>query len=250
LHNLARDFGLTAVVGCEIEFYLIGSTGKELTPFWRELRGRLSTHGVDVFCIEKERGEEQYEVSLKPADAIKAGADMQCLKKLVNELAINYGMRADFSAKPVPEQPGSGLHVHVHLSDALGSNVFYKDDAIISDMLKYAIGGLVERLWDDLPIFAPTAASRERFRSPDHHTPTTISWGANNRTCAIRLPDSDNHIKRIEHRVSGADADPCLVIEAILAAIHWGITNRVEPPPQCYVDANLEKHGLQKLFAD
>lgn len=177
----------------------------------------------------------------------KAVQDALGLKDIVGKAATLNGMKADFSAKPFTNQPGNGLHVHVHLADADGQNVFYKDDATMSDALKFSIGGLLHWMPEHMKIFVPTEESRMRFQYAGDHTPTTVSWGANNRTCAIRLPDNHSHTKHIEHRVSGADADPKAVIEAILEAIHWGLTNKADPGAQIHGDAKLDMYKLPKL---
>ncbi len=106
----------------------------------------------------------------------------------------------------------------------------------MSDALKYAIGGLLTALPESMKIFAPNAESYARF-APGGNAPTTISWGANNRTVAVRLPDAPHDKKRIEHRVAGADADPHAVIAAILEGIHDGLTRHLDPGPQTYGDA-------------
>tara|TARA_R110002095_G_scaffold16618_4_gene19875 strand:- start:1625 stop:2017 length:393 start_codon:yes stop_codon:yes gene_type:complete len=57
------------------------------------------------------------------------------------------------------------------------------------------------------------------------------NWGIDNRTVAVRIPASNDAAKRIEHRVSGADANPYLVVAAVLAGIHHGMTNKIKPVP-------------------
>ncbi len=95
-----------------------------------------------------------------------------------------------------------------------------------------------------MAIFAPSPESYARFVAGSN-APLTVSWGANNRTTAIRLPDSAHDNKRIEHRVAGADADPEHVIAAILKGLYSGLKNRVDPGPQIYGDASLPMYGLQ-----
>ena len=56
------------------------------------------------------------------------------------------------------------------------------------------------------------------------------TWGLDNRTVAIRIPTAPEKDKRIEHRVSGADANPYLVMASLLSGIHYGMTNKVKPP--------------------
>ncbi|MFO0388972.1 MAG: glutamine synthetase [Alphaproteobacteria bacterium] len=242
--TLQAEFGLTPIVASEIEFYLHGGAPDE--NFWAALVDACKQESIPLLKYEKEKGEKQYEIALAPTSAQKCANDTKLVKQLISDLAIKNNMKADFSAKPLVEQPGSGLHINVHLENDAGKNVFYKKDDIISDTLKFSIGGLLDRLPASMYIFAPSESSYARFTDKSN-APTTISWGANNRTVAIRLPDSAPDKKRIEHRVAGADAHPDAVIVAILAGIHHGLTNRISPPPQIYGDASLEMYNLQKL---
>ena len=242
-NRLKADFGLCPVVASELEFYLSEDAGE---PFWREVAQECRKAGIGIFKTEKERGQGQHEIALAPTDAITCAAWTRQVKVILSGAAAANDMRADFSAKPYPDQPGSGLHIHVHLADASGKNTFHKDDAAISDSLKYSIGGLLAWLPDCLPVFAPAAESYRRF-VPEKNTPLTVSWGANNRTVAVRLPDSEKHNKRIEHRVPGADCDPDAAIAAILAAMHYGLKHRTEPGEQMYGEANLAMYGMPKF---
>lgn len=250
LGRLQADFGLTPVVACEIEFYLLGANQiADIQPFWADVLMQMDKEHIGVFKCEKEKGDEQFEIALAIAESpMRAASDIEKLKTIISEIATTYHMRADFSALPKPNQPGSGLHVHVHLADKNGKNVFYKDDERMSDALRFSIGGLLAKMQESMPVFAPTAASRARFTAKTN-APTTISWGANNRTVAVRLPDAPYDNKRIEHRVAGADADPEKVIAVILKAIHYGLTNKCDPGPQIYGDAADAQYHLPKLIA-
>lgn len=184
-----------------------------------------------------EKGAGQWEVALPPAPYDEA---LQAL------LDLKESLQADFSALPQAGQPGSGLHVHVHLQDAQGHNVFYKKDEMMSEPLAHSIAGMLALLPSQLDVFAPNPQARARLRGAGT-APNTISWGANNRTCALRLPDIGAPYRHIEHRVASADADPQAVFDAILQAMHHGLTKKLKPPPQIYGDANLPQYALQKL---
>jgi glutamine synthetase len=76
-------------------------------------------------------------------------------------------------------------------------------------------------------MFAPNANSYRRFQI-DNYVPMNTHWSYNNRTVALRIPASNNQNRRIEHRVSGADANPYLVVAAVLGGIHTGLTKELE----------------------
>ena len=81
-----------------------------------------------------------------------------------------------------------------------------------------------------MAIFAPTANAYRRYR-PGVFVPMTPNWGINHRGVALRIPLSAAEDTRIEHRPGGADGNPYLVMAAIMAGIHHGITNRCDPAP-------------------
>ena len=78
-------------------------------------------------------------------------------------------------------------------------------------------------------VFAPHANSFDRM-VPDSHAPTGISWAYENRTSAIRIPSGNPAARRIEHRVSGGDVNPYLMMAAVLGAAINGIEDAQEPP--------------------
>jgi glutamine synthetase len=239
--------GYNPITACEIEFYLHGAQSANLLDFWAEIQENCVGCAVPIFKIEKERGREQFEVALCPETPEKSINSANLIKEIISKIAPKYGMIADFSAKPFADDFGSGLHIHIHLENSSGENLFYKDDLQMSDALMYSIGGLLAKMLDDMPIFAPHVGSSARFVA-GNNVPLTVSWGANNRTTALRLPDSEKNKKRIEHRVAGADADVGDVVFSILAAIDFGIKNKIKPPAQIYGDASLEMYGLPPLF--
>jgi len=237
------------VIATEIEFYLFGSQGKDLAAYWQEVRAECASWDVGIYKIEKEKGAEQHELALVCShDVEKIIRDTDQLKIIITELAAAHDMRANFDARPLENEPGSGLHVHVHLEDEAGKNLYTKRDDEMSDALAHSIAGLLDRMKEDLAIFAPTAESKKRF-TPNSNAPTTVSWGANNRTCAIRLPDKGTIERHIEHRVAGADADVGKVVEVILNAIEHGMKHKLMPPAQVHGDASLEMYALEKLIS-
>lgn len=245
--RIFTDFGLRPVVASEIEFYLFASDGCDLAQFWSNVRTGCAENSIEIYSIEKERGHEQQEISITPSkDIKKIAADTEKIKQIISETAAKNGMQASFAAKPLADDFGSGLHIHVHLEDASGKNQFFKNDELISDALKYSLGGLLLWMPNTMPIFAPHEESYRRF-AEGSNAPLTVSWGANNRTVALRLPDSEHGNKRIEHRIAGADADSRKVINAILAAIHYGLKNKCQPNEQIYGDARLDRYNLQKF---
>jgi glutamine synthetase len=94
--------------------------------------------------------------------------------------------------------------------------------------LRWAAGGLMTTMTEVMALLAPNANSYRRFQ-PDSFVPLAPTWGVNNRTVAIRVPAGDPEATRVEHRVAGADANPYLVMAAVLAGVHHGIARRIDP---------------------
>lgn len=249
-----KSLGLTPVCATELEFYLFDPNAKPIgAPTPLGSKKPMSTNAIysvedidnfDVFLSDvyaaceamdipaeaaiSENGCGQFEINLHHVpDALKAADDAIFFKYLVKGIAKKHGYGASFMAKPYGEESGSGLHVHFSILDESGANVFNNGTFEGSDVLQHAIGGLLAAMPECMLIFAPHLNSYRRLRSGSH-APVNVAWGYENRTTALRVPDSPNVARRIEHRVAGADANPYLVLSAILGAAFNGIENKLE----------------------
>ena len=178
-------------------------------------------------------------------DALRAADDAWLFKMLVKGLARRHGFAASFMAKPYPEYSGSGLHTHFSVLDAAGNNVFDSGGPKGTAMLKQAVAGCLNAMHDSTLIFAPHQNSYERL-VPDKHAPTTICWGYENRTAAIRIPAGSPSARRVEHRVAGGDVNPYLMLTVILGAALDGIERELEPPAPISGNAYAVE-GLQQI---
>lgn len=202
------------------------------------LRDTLAKHSVVYESCKTEEGEGQVEIALTPRAPLKAAEECVYLKKLIMKEAKIDARELSFDAKPYEDSPPSALHVHVSMHNTDDKPVYFKRDEEISEVLQYSIGGLLETIPEGMQYFVPTAKSYKRFIGASQTTPHTISWGANNRTTAIRLPDIGAPYRHIEHRVAGADADPMAVIYWIMHGIAYGLDNKSIPIEQYYGNAN------------
>jgi len=133
-------------------------------------------------------------------------------------------------AKPWSDQAGSGFHVHISVADKDGNNLCASDKPEGSPLLHHMIGGMKDHLSDCMGILAPGANSYKRFKA-NSYAPVGLTWGVNNRTVSLRVTAGPAHTRHVEHRVAGADANPYLVLAAILTSAHYGITHKVDPGP-------------------
>jgi len=254
--------GLKAVVATELEFYLLeqgdGTTPKVKVPripgtgldqtgiqycmpedywdneaFLEDVRKTCLEQDVPMTTVHSEFSPGQFEINLHHCDDPVLACDHALLlKRIVKGVALKHGMAATFMAKPFSEIAGSGLHIHFSLYDEAGNNIFADPKATeapaMTDTLLHAIGGLAETMAESMAVFAPTANSYRRL-VPENFVPLAPSWGYNHRDVALRIPVSGDKDRRLEHRVASADANPYLVMAAIAAGIHHGITQQCEP---------------------
>jgi glutamine synthetase len=161
-------------------------------------------------------------------DPLLAADHAALLRRAIQGVSRSLGYDASFMSKPFAEQSGSGMHVHLSLVDSKGNNVFdpnYRDG---DRNLAQAVAGLQATMAEAMAIFAPNLNVYRRFK-PDEFVPVTTDWGDNNRSVAFRVPPSDAANRRIEHRVSGAEANPYLVVAAVLAGVHHGLSEKLDP---------------------
>jgi len=260
-----QAMGLTPTVAVELEFYLLdGRLGRDGAPrlasipdlrrrpkgaqaylmddlgdysaMLQEIEAACAVQGIPADVTTSEYAPGQFEINLHHvADPLAACDHAVLFKRAIKNVARKHRMVASFMAKPFAEQAGNGMHVHVSLVDGDGRNVFVgapdaETGLSIDPKLKHAIGGLRETMAEAMAIFAPNANSYRRFQT-DSYAPVNRAWGTNNRTVSLRIPHSDPKAVRIEHRPAGADANPYLVVAAILAGIHHGIANEIDPGP-------------------
>jgi glutamine synthetase len=190
---------------------------------------------LPIGAIMQESGPGQFEINLKHSDALSSALDGLLLKRAVKAAARAHDLDATFMAKPHHDWVGSGMHVHVSLTDKEGENLFAGEP--MPPLFRQAIGGLCTTMPDFMAVWAQSANAYRRY-VPECYVPMSAHWGFNNRTVALRIPAGSGPATRIEHRVSGADANPFLVLAAILAGIRHGIANAIDPGP--HAEGNAE----------
>ncbi len=201
----------------------------DFQPFFKDLYAACEAQGLPAKTLISEYSPGQMEIVLRHRDdVLKACDEAIMLKRLIKAVAEKHGLAATFMAKPYSQWSGSGMHAHVSLADAEGNNLFAADDPLLNKLLLNAVGGLKAAIAESMLIFAPNGNSYRRFRR-NSYAPVSASWGINNRTVSLRIPAGPAKSCHIEHRSSGADANPYLVMAAILAGMHYGITEKSDP---------------------
>ena len=201
----------------------------EYSDFLEDISRICAEQNVPADTAVAECAPGQFEINLKhQADPVLACDNAILLKRIIKAVADKHGFDASFMAKPYGHEAGSGMHVHVSLYDEDDNNVFADEHNTYSKTLEHAIGGMLSLMPSSMALLCPNVNSYRRFQ-PEFYVATKQNWGVDNRTVALRIPSSSKNATRIEHRVSGADANPYLVMSVILASIHFGLINKVEP---------------------
>ena len=184
---------------------------------------------IDTGAISSELGPGQFEINFNHHDDVLRAADETSLfKRCVVEIAKKHGFIASFIAKPLLEQAGNGLHMHISVVDAKGNNVFADGDRA-HPRLYQALSGLLDTMPAAMSFWAPNLNSYRRYRGGTSCAPVSLTWGEENRTVAFRIPLPRQGAWRVENRVPGADANPYLAMAATLAGMLHGIRNQGDP---------------------
>jgi glutamine synthetase len=254
------ELGVSAVIGPELEFYLLEEDAASTTGWSRyadqpgnvyvvgrkgDPKGMLLTMlrymrdaSLQVTAANHEFSPGQFEINLNHSDLLDAADRAFRMKSAVQEIARHEGMLATFMAKPFNDEGGSGFHLHISLVDEDGTNVFGDPDGQdeLSAIGRAAIAGVLAHAPALAAILNPTINSYKRF-GPDTLAPWLIDWGLDNRSAMVRIPPERGGAARMEVRLGDATANPYLAMAAVSAAIYLGVRDKLEPA------APLEGYG-------
>ena len=262
--------GLTAKVAFEAEFQLVRPAGDEWEPadhgrmftvdeiearwaWCEQLLDGLRAMGVPVHQLAKEYGVGQYELSLLPADPVTAVDRYLLARQLVKALARDAGLVATFMPKPRAGTPGNGLHVHISLWNADGSDATADadDPGELSRLGGAAVAGLLEHAPAQTAIGSATPNSYKRLL-PGSWAPAHVCWAFGNRAALVRVP-SRGAGRRLEYRSGDASGNPYLHLAGLLAGIVDGIRRGDAPPPPVnddighWTDEQVDRQGIARL---
>ncbi len=199
-------------------------------PFFTDLFELLTKFNVPIEGLHTETGPGTYEAAIQYAGILEASDRAVFFKTAVKEIAYRHGVMATFMAKISENLPGCGGHVHQSLWDSeVKTNLFHseKDAHGMSDILKSYIAGQLLCLPHILPMYAPTINSYKRLVE-GAWAPTTLTWGIDNRTVALRVLCGGSKSARLETRVIGADVNPYLAMAAALASGLYGVKKKLK----------------------
>lgn len=245
-------------IGIELEFFLLEKNLQPiqnsifLTDFISELKKEILNNFSLIYQIEKEQGISQIEIkTIFTDDLFKLAFEIENVRNFVKNFAQRKQLIASFAAQPFIEDCGNAMQFNISLHDKNDLNLFEKNQKIINQV----IFGLLEKTNEMMLFLAPHEEDYQRFsvelnknlfKKGKFSAPINLSYGGDNRTCAIRIPSFNflqrktTNGKRLEYRVASASCDPFLVISAILSAIDYGMKS----------DLELENSGFKQVFGN
>jgi glutamine synthetase len=242
----ARELGYEFMVGIELEYFLVRQNDdgsieladpldtldqpcydmRALTrnlDFMSEVSRYVTGLGWNNYANDHEDANGQFEQNFDYADALTTCDRAIFFRYMVESLAQERGLIATFMPKPFGHLTGNGAHFHMSLWRD-GENAFECDPSddprglgLTEEAYRF-IGGLKAHAKAYIAVTAPTISSYKRLvvgtRSGSSWAPVYVSYGYNNRTQMLRIPDAG----RVEDRTVDGSCNPYLAAAAVLAA--------------------------------
>ena len=261
----AAKRGYYMKTGVECEYFLISDDGLEIsdgrdtqskpcydqTALMRrydiisEICDCMLQLGWNPYQNDHEDANGQFEMNWDYDDCLRTADKHTFFKFMVKSIAENYGLRATFMPKPFVNLTGNGCHAHVSVWDKTGKkNLFHapRDEMGLSKLAYSFLGGVINSTDALCSIFNPTVNSYKRINAPRTISgatwaPNAVTFGGNNRTHMVRIPEPG----RFELRLMDGAANPHLMQAGILAAGLEGVGNKRDPGKRS--DLNMYTDG-------
>lgn len=274
LQARAGNQGMKLMAGVEPEFHLINADGTAISderdiqekPCYdqsalmrrfdviSDICATMTKLGWGPYQNDHEDANGQFEINWDFNDALTTADQLCFFKFMVKSIAENHGLRATFMPKPFSNLTGNGCHVHLSVWDKTGKkNLFHdkKGELGLSDTAYHFLGGLMYHGTALPAITNPTVNSYKRINAPRTlsgatWSPSSVTYGGNNRTHMVRIPDEG----RIEFRLGDGAANPYLLMAGILAAGLHGVEGKFDPGKRLDIDMYAEPQkarGAKKL---
>ena len=253
----AEERGYTIKTGVECEYFLLSADELEISdsrdratkPCYdqqalmrrydvvSEICDAMLSLGWKPYQNDHEDGNGQFEMNWTYDDALVTADRHAFFKYMAKSIAEKHGFRVTFMPKPFANLTGNGCHVHVSVWDNVGKINLFKDEpegdepeSELSFLGYQFIGGVLESASALCAFTNPAINSYKRLNASNTvsgatWSPNTITYGGNNRTHMIRIPD----IGRFEFRLPDGAVNPYLLPAAIIAAGLDGIDRKLDP---------------------
>jgi glutamine synthetase len=213
--------------GYNVDYSILGTS--RIEPLLRRLRIGMAGAGMYVESAKGECNLGQHEIAFRYADVLATSDNHSIYKTGAKEIAAQEGMSITFMAKP-NNREGNSCHIHLSLRGTDGSPVLAGDGQNgLSELGEHFVAGQLAAMRELTLLYAPNINSYKRY-VPGSFAPTSVRWGVDNRTCAIRLVGHGQSL-RAENRTPGGDVNPYLAIAGMIAAGLHGIDNKLPLEP-------------------
>ncbi len=201
--------------------------------------------GWNPYQNDHEDANGQFEMNWDFDDALITADRHVFFKYMVKAIAEKHGLRATFMPKPFINLTGNGCHAHVSVWDKAGKkNLFHnaRDQMGLSKLAYQFLGGVLHNADALTAVFNPTVNSYKRIEaqvtlSGATWSPNAITYGGNNRTHMVRVPDAG----RFELRLMDGAVNPYLLQAGVLASGLDGVASKRDPGKP--LDINMYTHG-------
>ncbi len=270
----AKSKGMRMKTGVECEYFLVNKDGTEISddqdtqskPCYdqsalmrrydviTEICDAMIELGWGPYQNDHEDANGQFEMNWDYDDCLVTADRHVFFKYMVRQIAENHGLRATFMPKPFSHLTGNGCHAHVSVWNTKGDKNLFADkkgELGLSTKAYQFLGGIMHNVEELTSIFNPTVNSYKRINAPRTlsgatWSPNSVSYGGNNRTHMVRIPDAG----RFELRLMDGAANPYLMQAGILGAGLDGLANKRDPGKRLDINMYEEGHtvkGLKKL---
>jgi glutamine synthetase len=219
-----------------VDYSILGTA--RIEPLLRRIRNDMAGAGLYVESAKGECNLGQHEIAFRYSDALTTCDNHSIYKTGAKEIAAQSGTSITFMAKPNTRE-GNSCHIHLSLRGEDGAPVMAGDGPHgLSQLGEHFLAGQLAALRELTLCYAPNVNSYKRY-VPGSFAPTSVRWGPDNRTCALRLVGHGSSL-RVENRVPGGDVNPYLAVAAMIAAGLHGIDNELPLEPAVEGNAYLD----------
>jgi glutamine synthetase len=264
----AHEKGYIFYTGPEIEFFFFKNNEKpetldkggyfDLTPldtaadYRRHTVLTLQKMGIDTISSHHEGAHSQHEIDLRHEDALTTAENIMTFRVVAKEIAQKNNIFASFMPKPMSEQNGSGMHIHMSLFKD-DKNMFFDEnhELYLSSIAKHFVAGLIKHAPEYFAVTNQWINSYKRFHQ-GFEAPVNLSWSRYKPTSMIRVPEckkSKQNSMRVELRNPDPSCNPYLALSVILAAGLKGIEEKYELG-ESFDAVDVSKNSFQSLPAD
>ena len=244
---LKTKFNIIPKFGVEIEFYLRHKTDKlSKNEIIEDFKNDVQKYDLTV---SEEKGLDQFEIQLEPStNSLMLINKIKKVKLNLQKIANKHDLKIIFRPKPFLGTYGSSMHFHLSLYNDKDHNVF-SDDTINTNMfLNNVTNSVLLILNQSLYLICGDNFEEYSRFTPNFMAPVNISWGSNNRTTAVRIPDSDINSRRLEFRIPSASCDPQKIIFFLLVAVLDAQKNPKATIDRVYGNAADSQYKFNELF--